>query len=370
MYRVDRNGKAWILTNEHVVGGLTSATVRLSSGGTRRGTVTGFDAIRDLAVVTICCDRNWKALPTVSTDNIKVGSDVAVLGFPSGRIGSALSVTTGIVSSFGFRNESSSWLIQTDAAVNPGNSGGPLMNTMGEVIGIVSYRQDPAQRENIGFAIAMRTVDTQLDNLEVGRSVRAATPTPRPTRVPTPTPSTGTSGFLVHTGGGFQGCMSDPSSASGAIISNHAKYFRAAVEFQVPISAGKWSIGFVFHVDRERGSWTHMHIVQEGYELEAWLVVWKDNKPLRTKLLATSRLSNNQGIRLNELPRGSINKLVIIVGEQGTVSSLNIKLLADLATPRELFPHASQVLICSGLDPGEEASYSIPYTNLQFRRIE
>lgn len=126
----------------------------------------------------------------------------------------------------------------------------------------------------------------------------------------------------------------------------------------------------MFHVDKERGAWTHMHIVQSGHELEAWLVVWEDNKPLRTNLLATNKLSNNHGIRLIELPGGSINKLGIIVGEQGTISSLNIKLLADLSTPRELFPHSSQVLICSGLDPGEEASYSIPYTILQFRLLE
>ena len=367
MYRVDRNGRAWILTNEHVVGGSSSVTVRLSSGGTRRGTVTGFDAVRDLAVVTICCDRNWKALPTGSSDNINVGSDVVVLGFPSGRIGSALSVTTGIVSSFGFRNESSSWLIQTDAAVNPGNSGGPLMNDTGEVIGIVSYRQDPAQRENIGFAIAMRTVDVQLNNLEVGRSVRAATPTPRPTRVPTPT--TVDWRILVHTGGSFQACRFDPFSASGVVISNRATYFVATLEFKAPVSVREWSVGFVFHVDRERGRWTKMYIAQSGNELEAWLVVWQDNIPSVT-LLSTDRLSYNQGIRLNRLPGGSINRLQILVGEQRTTWTLNNKSLEGVSTSLNLFPYASEVMVCSGLEPWEDVSYAIPYGYLGFSRFE
>ena len=145
-YRVDNSGKAWILTNEHVIRGSRTVTVRLQDGsGTRTGTVTGLDEIRDLAVVTICCNPRWKALPSVATSAINVGSDVAILGFPGGRIGPGLSVTTGVISSFGFHDESRAWIIQTDAAVNPGNSGGPLLNAIGQVIGIVSARHDPAR---------------------------------------------------------------------------------------------------------------------------------------------------------------------------------------------------------------------------------
>ena len=180
MYRVDRNGKAWILTNEHVVKDSRTVAVRLSgSEGTRSGTVIGQDEVRDLAVLTVCCNGSWRALPTMATNSVRVGSDVAVLGFPGRRIGRDIAVTRGIVSSFGFHEESRSWLIQTDAAINPGNSGGPMMNLRGEVIGIVSSRHDPASAENIGFAIAMRTVDDELDDLEAGRTV-TATPTPPP----------------------------------------------------------------------------------------------------------------------------------------------------------------------------------------------
>lgn len=181
MYRVDGNRMAWILTNEHVVRGARTVTVRLPGGdGTRSGTVVGQDEIRDLAVLTICCNGSWRALPTVSTNTVQVGSDVAVLGFPGQRIGRDLAVTRGIVSSFGFRDESRSWIIQTDAAINPGNSGGPMMNLKGEVIGIVSSRHDPVRAENIGFAISMQTVDEELDHLEAGRTVEAS-PTPPPT---------------------------------------------------------------------------------------------------------------------------------------------------------------------------------------------
>ena len=175
IYRVDGNGKAWILTNEHVIRGARTVTVRLSgSGGTRTGTVVGQDGIRDLAVLTICCNRNWEALPTVSATALRAGSDVVALGFPSLRVGTELSVTTGVVSSYGFHDESRSWIIQTDAALNPGNSGGPLLNGQGQVIGVVSARVDPARGENIGFAISMRTVELELDYLERGRTVLAS----------------------------------------------------------------------------------------------------------------------------------------------------------------------------------------------------
>ena len=246
IYRVDGNGKAWILTNEHVIRGARTVTVRLSgSGGTRTGTVVGQDGIRDLAVLTICCNRSWEALPTVSATALRAGSDVVALGFPSFRVGNELSVTTGVVSSYGFHDESRSWIIQTDAALNPGNSGGPLLNEQGQVIGVVSARVDPARGENIGFAISMRTVELELDYLERGRTVLAS-PTPRPTRIPTrvPTavPSTGTSGVL----------MSDPDDGlidcsrnrhSTTMISDDTIDSAAYLRFEVP-NVRQWSIGF------------------------------------------------------------------------------------------------------------------------------
>ena len=361
MYRVDRNGKAWILTNEHVVGGLTSVTVSLSSGGTRRGTVTGFDAIRDLAVVTICCDRNWKALPTVSSDNIKVGSDVAVLGFPSGRIGSALSVTTGIVSSFGFRNESSSWLIQTDAAVNPGNSGGPLMNTMGEVIGIVSYRQDPAQRENIGFAIAMRTVDVQLDNLEVGRGVRAATPTPRATHVPTPGPSAGgESGVLVHNpSDGNIGCAN--SRYDRTVIAQNTVDSAAFLRFEVPY-VSDWSIGFVYHDMDGSGTDTLTYIRKFA---SGSLIAVHEVRQSGTSVHESSEWVSRSAQRAG---RGELNELVFRTTSSGSFLRLNDEIVL-VVPPDQLIRRSGSSALCAGFNLDEDVPYSIRYEDLRTRFV-
>ena len=161
---------AWILTNSQVVVGARTVTVRFPGNNSiHTGSVLGEDDGRDLAVLTVCCNLNWKALPTASSYAVRAGSEIVTLGFPGYRWGMEISVTTGLISSIGFNDASRSWLIQTqtDVSLYPGNSGGPLLNAQGQVIGIVSARVDPLGGDNISFAISMRTVELELDNLEV-----------------------------------------------------------------------------------------------------------------------------------------------------------------------------------------------------------
>jgi serine protease Do len=125
-----------ILTNAHVVDGASELTVRLADQREFKGKVLGADRLTDVAVVKI----DAKDLPTVKTGDpsqLKVGQWVAAIGSPFGL---ESTVTAGIVSakSRALPQETLVPFIQTDVAVNPGNSGGPLFNMAGEVVGINS----------------------------------------------------------------------------------------------------------------------------------------------------------------------------------------------------------------------------------------
>ncbi len=129
-------GDGLVLTNAHVVEGASELTVRLADKREFKGTVVGTDRLTDVAVVRV----DAKNLPAVRIGNpaqLKVGEWVAAIGSPFGLENS---VTAGIVSakSRALPQETLVPFIQTDVAVNPGNSGGPLFNMAGEVVGINS----------------------------------------------------------------------------------------------------------------------------------------------------------------------------------------------------------------------------------------
>lgn len=358
IYRVDRNGKAWILTNEHVIRGARTVTVRLSgTGGSRTGTIVGQDEIRDLAVLTICCNSRWEALPTVATNRVDVGSDVAVLGFPGGRIGQDLAVTRGIVSSFGFHDESRSWLIQTDAAINPGNSGGPMLNARGQVVGIVSSRRDPVTAENIGFAISMRTVEQELDYLEVGRTVQAS-PTPRPTRVPTVGPSTsGVTGVLAHDpDSGSIGCSS--SRYSNTVISNNTTDSAAYLRFEVP-NVRQWSIGFLYHDPATGGTTDTATVVYANPDGDLFASHWvrvdgEDVGKDELEFISAHELMDGAG---------QTNELSFRTSSKGSVLRLNDFIFE--IPDSNLLRKAGMSQICVGFWSDENAPYTIRYSNLR-----
>jgi serine protease Do len=158
----------YIVTNNHVVEGATKVTVTLSDGNTFDATIVGTDSQTDLAVVKINAN-NLTYLPFLSNSLeqlsvldpvVAVGNALALPGGPTW--------TTGVVSNLGRSIEENTGvvlndIIQTDAAINAGNSGGPLLNTAGQVVGINVAIASNA--ENIGFAISTDTAIPVVENL-------------------------------------------------------------------------------------------------------------------------------------------------------------------------------------------------------------
>jgi len=156
------DSKGDILTNEHVVADATSLTVKFSDGSKYKATVVGTDATTDLAVIHVNAPSS-KLVPLELADSSKVavGDGVVAIGNPFGLDGT---VTTGIVSALNREIVSPNdapieGAIQTDAAINHGNSGGPLLDLHGRVIGITSQIQsDSGGNDGVGFAVPSNTV--------------------------------------------------------------------------------------------------------------------------------------------------------------------------------------------------------------------
>lgn len=148
---IDKSG--YVLTCNHVVEDTQSATIMFMSGEQYAGTVVGRDESRDLAVIKIT--TGGPDLPIVTLGDsakLDIGNDVIAVGYSLGLAGNA-TVSRGVVSAF--RSINSVNYIQTDAAVNLGNSGGPLINLKGEVVGIADFKFVGESVEGMSFAIAV-----------------------------------------------------------------------------------------------------------------------------------------------------------------------------------------------------------------------
>ena len=153
------DSKGFIVTNNHVVEGADTITVKVADGREFPGTIIGTDPDTDLAVLRIKDAKPFPFAHMGEVDNLKVGDWVVAIGSPFSL---EHTVTAGIVSAKGrtFLSQSLfSHYIQTDAAINPGNSGGPLINMKGEVIGLNNFIQTRSGGNiGIGFAIPSDTV--------------------------------------------------------------------------------------------------------------------------------------------------------------------------------------------------------------------
>jgi len=148
---IDESG--YILTNNHVVEGIRSATVILKDGGQFSGAVIGRDELRDLAIIKITASGfSFPVVTLGDSDRLETGEEVIAIGYSLGLEGEA-TVSKGIISAF--RIADGVHYVQTDAAINPGNSGGPLVNFNGEVIGVATAKVVHEAVEGMGFAIAI-----------------------------------------------------------------------------------------------------------------------------------------------------------------------------------------------------------------------
>lgn len=156
----------YIITNNHVIAGAKEIIVSLSDGNTVNGTLIGTDEMTDIAVVKV----EAKDLPVAElgdSDEVVVGEPAIAIGNPMGLEFQG-SVTVGVISALNRTldlNDRRVKLLQTDAAISPGNSGGALVNADGEVIGINSAKLATMGVEGMGFAIPINTVKTIVNEL-------------------------------------------------------------------------------------------------------------------------------------------------------------------------------------------------------------
>lgn len=169
------NGKAYIVTNAHVIDGASKVEVSMADGSRVEATVVGSDALTDLAVLTVDGSKVSKVATFGSSESITLGEPVIAIGNPLG-LEFFGSVTQGIISGKERiipvdinQDGQADWeadVIQTDAAINPGNSGGALINLRGEVIGINSMKIAQSEIEGLGFAIPISAVKPIIEDLE------------------------------------------------------------------------------------------------------------------------------------------------------------------------------------------------------------
>lgn len=168
---IDADG--FILTNHHVVAGADRVTVTLGDGRIYRAEVVGSDPALDVALLQVPAEGPLPVAPLGSSDDLRVGEWVCAIGNPLGVY--VHSVTVGVVSYLGRKlfDQTLDNYIQTDAAISIGNSGGPLINTRGEVVGITTAIS--SQAANIGFAVPITQVVDILPQLrEHGRVTRGS----------------------------------------------------------------------------------------------------------------------------------------------------------------------------------------------------
>jgi putative serine protease PepD len=177
-----------VITNAHVVDGAQSVKIRFASGKTYDATVVGVDASTDLAVLKVDAPASaLQPLDLADSSQVAVGDVVVAIGSPFGLENS---VTAGIVSALGRSMQAPNGYtingaIQTDAAINHGNSGGPLLDLDGNVIGVnAQIESESGGNDGVGFAIASSTVksivgqileDGAVQHAYLGVSVTAPT---------------------------------------------------------------------------------------------------------------------------------------------------------------------------------------------------
>jgi len=161
-------GQIVVVTNDHVVDSATNITVTFSNGNAYSATVLGSDPYAELAVLSVDApEEEYVPLEIAGSSSLQVGNPVMVVGTPYGLAGS---MSTGFVSALGRTLTAETTggyvianVIQTTAPLNPGNSGGPVLNYQGQVVGIATAIVEDSQ--GVGFAIPSNTILREIGDL-------------------------------------------------------------------------------------------------------------------------------------------------------------------------------------------------------------
>ena len=176
-------GAAYIMTNFHVIDGMSDLRVLIEDTAFRQATVVSTDPRRDLAMLRICCSSEWTAVEFKDTDDMHPGDEVIAIGyaqpgllgpykFKPGRdiVHGAATITRGIISAFRYDQFMDAQLIQHDAPINGGNSGGPLLSRDGRVVGINTLSLVAVEIEGLHFAVLETTVQERIRLWDLGPS--------------------------------------------------------------------------------------------------------------------------------------------------------------------------------------------------------
>lgn len=310
---------AWIVTNHHVIEGSSHVRVLVNDANWYDATVHGSDSVRDLAVLSICCSSSFRAVE-LAGQRPRQGADVFVMGYPLGS--STTQITRGIVSSVSRHSQWNAWVVQTDAPVNPGNSGGPLFTMDGRVAGIVTAKveqtDDGRPVEGTGFAVASETVRVALPGLKAGRTLVVTPPTATPVPQATPGSSWGSSrsfgpedGILQHDNDEYI-----EEYDAGVYLSD----FSARTTFENPYasSVGDWDYGFIF---RRTGTDEFHAVVVTN---DGWWFHYLRTGSANTTTVAYGRVSGLQ------TGAGGVNEMRIVAADDRGWFFLNDRLVADL----------------------------------------
>lgn len=179
IYKVDEKF-GYILTNYHVIKGNAQISIILSDDSKVYATYLGGDEYLDMAVLSIPKEKIKAVAEFGDSTKTNIGDTVFTIGTPVGSEYRG-TVTRGIlsgkdrmvsVSISGTKDDYVMKVLQTDAAVNPGNSGGPLLNTNGEVIGMISLKFVKDEVEGMGFALTIEDIKNYIDTFEKGDAIK------------------------------------------------------------------------------------------------------------------------------------------------------------------------------------------------------
>ncbi|PRP97463.1 Serine protease Do-like HtrA [Enhygromyxa salina] len=284
------------LTAGHVVGDNQTVSLLAYGGAEITGQVVRVDAVQDIALIKAHVADGAPCLSPFR-QRVPLGSDVFVLGSPAGEELS-FSVAKGIVS--GYRNLGGQQFVQLDAAVNPGNSGGPVVSTSGEVIGIASWKVADVTMEGLSFAVPSDVAMSSLE-LEFADASAADWISAGGRRVASPRPAPGASADVDLTASPNPA----PSSVDRAMVRRRAVRTSFIVSGSVLLSVGAIgaaATGVAYYLDFDRRmstrGWTGLLVGNTA----SWVLVGTGAAALLTGIVLPKRPKKARETGLSVVP--------------------------------------------------------------------